>query len=508
MNYVLTKSKFCHGQVCPKRLWMMHNKQEEATEPSDYEDWISQQGDEVEKLAQSLFTSATLIDRNKQSWSECVNQTERLLKEKSKTLFQPAFCVDEVLIFCDILDRQIDGTYHLYEVKSFADIKKKIKKNEHDNFYINDLLIQIYVLTKYGLRVSKASIMYINKEYHRGDDIDADKLFAYYYLSDKDLKRLTEIPQKIKTLKNILAQKKEYQHEMGSYCKNPFDCIFKEYCLNLLPNDSLRKTNIFHWSTRDKLISEGQDRLSSLKLDDERVRKRLPAIHAELDKKDFIDYDALTQILEKFAYPLYFLDFECARYPIPRYQGQKPYELVPFQFSLHVLPSKEGNLEHCEFLYDIDADPAEQCAKQLCDLIKDTGSIVAFHSSYERDVLKHLANKFNDGRQQLNSFISRLLDLEIPFKSKEKICYIPGSMGYSSIKTILPLLFPEDDYTNLEVKSGDQAMVMYWMLIHSVDGIERQDIIDKLKKYCAQDTFSMVKIYNWLYVALANCEND
>lgn len=53
-------------------------------------------------------------------------------------------------------------------------------------------------------------------------------------------------------------------------------------------------------------------------------------------------------------------------------------------------------------------------------------------------------------------------------------------------------------YDQLEIKSGDTAIVKYWQLIHSLDESEHQKIISELKQYCHQDTLAMVKIYEAL----------
>ena len=55
--------------------------------------------------------------------------------------------------------------------------------------------------------------------------------------------------------------------------------------------------------------------------------------------------------------PASFLDFETINPAIPLYIGTRPYERIPFQWSLHVLDGS-GNLTHREFLNPDAEDPA------------------------------------------------------------------------------------------------------------------------------------------------------
>ena len=72
-----------------------------------------------------------------------------------------------------------------------------------------------------------------------------------------------------------------------------------------------------------------------------------------------------------------------------------------------------------------------------------------------------------------------------------------------SIKSVLPALYPDDpsmDYHNLEgsVKNGTQAMAAI-LKTQEVSEEERKQIEEDLIKYCALDTFAVVKVIKKLY---------
>src|ERR1035441_4576491 len=58
----------------------------------------------------------------------------------------------------------------------------------------------------------------------------------------------------------------------------------------------------------------------------------------------------LVQELKALKYPLYFMDFETLNPAIPRFQGMRPYQQIPFQWSVHVLRNPGAEPEHYEFL--------------------------------------------------------------------------------------------------------------------------------------------------------------
>ena len=59
------------------------------------------------------------------------------------------------------------------------------------------------------------------------------------------------------------------------------------------------------------------------------------------------------------AYPVYYLDFETILPAIPRYAGMRPYQTIPFQWSVYVRHA-DGRLEHSEWLCDSGRDPSRE----------------------------------------------------------------------------------------------------------------------------------------------------
>lgn len=65
--------------------------------------------------------------------------------------------------------------------------------------------------------------------------------------------------------------------------------------------------------------------------------------------RTFIDGLALQTWLSKIEYPISYLDFEWDTFPIPPYQNMHPFDVLCFQYSLHI-ERKNGTLGHVDFL--------------------------------------------------------------------------------------------------------------------------------------------------------------
>ena len=62
------------------------------------------------------------------------------------------------------------------------------------------------------------------------------------------------------------------------------------------------------------------------------------------------DIEGLKTTLAALTYPLFFIDFETINPAIPRFAGMRPYDHMPFQWSVHVQKEAGAEPEHHEFL--------------------------------------------------------------------------------------------------------------------------------------------------------------
>ena len=175
---------------------------------------------------------------------------------------------------------------------------------------------------------------------------------------------------------------------------------------------------------------------------------------------------------------------------IPVNDGLKPYQQIPFQYSLH----HENNgkiIEHYEFLAEPNKDFREDFIKSLITNLQHDGDILVYNIGFERGKLNDLIKFFPKYEHELQSIIERMKDLMIPFK--EKWFYLPEMQGSYSIKKVLPALVPELTYEKLPINKGDVASLEFLNLDKKSLELQKKIRVDLLE-YCKLDTFAMYKI--------------
>src|ERR1700688_4397433 len=76
---------------------------------------------------------------------------------------------------------------------------------------------------------------------------------------------------------------------------------------------------------------------------------------------------------------------------LPRFAGMRPYDQIPFQWSVHVQREPGATPEHFEFLATDKSDPRPAFISALCNTLGDRGSIVVYHQQFESQRLLDLA---------------------------------------------------------------------------------------------------------------------
>ena len=483
----LSKSKYCQGIQCKKILWLLKNKPEEMEEPDN--NAIMEQGNMVHEVARYMFGEHVNIEYD-DDLSEMVKDTYRTIESyEDVVITEASFNYENNFCSVDILKKHGD-TYEIYEVKSSTRLK---------DVYINDASYQYYILSSLGFKVTKCSIVVINCAYERVGDLDLDKLFTKLVITEEVITLQNKVKYVIKDINEYMASATEPHESIDRKCFEPYSCPFFKYCTKFLPHPNvfdlpvnpgvrcLKHYNAGYYSFEDLLNAKINDK--------ERQR-----IEFELyDKPDYIDKESIKNFLDTLTYPLYFLDFETYQMPIPLFDYVHPYEQIPFQYSLHYYEKPTSELQHTEFLGVAGTDPRRALAEQLVNDIPMDVCTVAYNMSFEKNVIKRLATIYPDLSEHLMNIYEHINDLEIPFSKRY---YYTKKMGSSSsIKYVLPALFPEDpglDYHNLElIHNGGEAMNTFKAMVN-MSPEEIAYTRERLLRYCELDTFAMVKIYTKL----------
>ncbi|MCL2216823.1 MAG: DUF2779 domain-containing protein [Defluviitaleaceae bacterium] len=435
----LSKSKFCAGLQCPKILWM-DNHMPDRFDSSVVNNSLTEDGNAVGDLAKGYF--------------------------RADVIAGASFAWDGNFCSVDLL-RRVSGGYELVDVKAYAVSEGSQTKNVKP-LYIQDMAYQVYVLNKCGINIKKVSILQLNRNYIRQGELDIHRLFVMIDCTDLVFRRQKNIEKRVGKIRAIATGESEPIFQTGSRCNNPNECGYKNWCFRHLPHGSGKQ------------------------------QQQASAIAENL--KPHINKKAIRDFLSTVRYPLYYLDFETFRQPVPLWDNLSPYTQIPFQYSVHIQQEPCGEAMHKEFLGKECVDPRRNLAERLCKDIPMDVCVLAYNMSFEKGRLKYLARIFPDLAPHLMNIHDNMADLAFPFQSGAYYC---PQMGCSySIKVVLPALFPDSpelNYSSLSlIKNGGDAMAAYATL-HKQPQEEVPKIREALLAYCKLDTLAMVKILEKLY---------
>ena len=480
----LSKSKYCNGLQCKKMLWLYKNKPEEKEEVNNQS--VFDNGNDVHEVARKLLGEDINIPFN-EDLTQMIKDTKEVMKQEKVIITEASFSYENNFCSVDILKKE-GNTYEIYEVKSSTELK---------DVYVDDVSYQYFVLTSLGLKVEKCYVAILNNRYVRKGKLDLNQLFKKIDVTDEVVSKQAQVKQMIKDMNKYMEQKKEPKDDIGIHCFKPYKCPFFKYCTRHLPESNIFEINEINVNEKLKLYVEGIVSLEDLLKEDISNEAKQHIEYELYDKEDYIDKKSIKEFLNTLSEPLYFLDFETFALPIPKYDGTRPYQQVPFQYSLHYI--EEGKLYHKEFLAESGVDPRKLIAESLVRDIPKNVPVLAYYMSFEKGRIKELAETFPDLKDHLMSIHDNIKDLIVPFKNRSY--YAKGMHGSASIKYVLPAMFPNDEslnYKNLElVHNGDEAMNIYARL-GEYPKEEQEYIRERLLKYCELDTYAMVKIYEKL----------
>jgi hypothetical protein len=320
-----------------------------------------------------------------------------------------------------------------------------------------------------------------------------DQLFLFEDLTRTVIEREGWVRQEISRLRETLAQGQPVT-DIGEHCSDPYPCDFQGHCWAHIPEYSvldLAKRGMNPWD----FYRQGIVRLEDIPKDGLSPVQALQ-VEAYLDREERVNPEGIRAFLDTLWYPLYFFDFETFMMAIPMYDGTRPYQQVPYQYSFHSLQGEHSDLVHAEFLAEPNVDPRRPLVEQLVRDISDNACVLAYNASFEKTVLSQLADWFPEHRDKLETIIANLRDLAVPFRNRD--CYHWQMKGSYSQKMVLPALVPGMGYEGLGIQDGGMAMEGYFRMCRCGDPGEVEKASQGLLDYCRMDTLGMVRLHEKL----------
>ncbi len=483
----ISKSKFLHGLQCPKLLWCHYNAKLLFPEIDDELQATFEQGHEVGSLARKMFSDGLEIGTGPKDFESAIQLTQKHLPLR-RPLFEATVSANGGFARADILNPVGKDEWDIIEVKSATGLK---------DVHIPDVAFQFWVFTGAGIIIRRCFVCHINNEFVRHGEINPKEFFTFRDVTAKVAELTRNIAEQVGSMRMTISAATCPDIQVGKHCDNPYACPFREHCRSFLPTQNVLELYDDKKGRRWDLLKRGVFRIAEIPEDYSLSAKQGIQRATAISGKPHVSQKAIQTFLKNLEYPLHFLDFETFSTAIPIFDGTKPYQQIPFQFSLHVVREVGAKPEHRKFLAHGRNDPRAEFMRQLKAAIEPVGSIVVFNATFEKQRLKEGAEFLPEHEQWVAALNDRIVDLLNPFRAFN--FYHPDQCGSASMKSVLPALTGKD-YTSLEIQEGGAASREFVRVTFGdVSESERKRVRQALDEYCGQDTEGMVWILDALW---------
>ncbi|MBD3165940.1 DUF2779 domain-containing protein [bacterium] len=455
----LSKSRILSHRQCALRLYHELHHPTRGGEPGPAGRFYIEEGRRVGEVARSRFPGGVLVDVPFFDVKQSVARTWELIDDPNvPAVFEASFEWNGVYVRADIMERRHDG-WGLWEVKSVLHAKER---------HLYELALQRTVISlamaeRDGARdtdaVAKAGLLLLNRNYvYEGGEYDTRHMFAAEPRTRETARLQKMVLRDIERARETMMEETTPPILPDEHCYNPYPCPFLDVtCETPEPHELLSMPGV-GVSKLEQLQKEGIHSINDFMEEDPMLtlqgRRALKAIR----NGGRVIEPGLVEELAKIEYPRMFLDFEAAQAPLPRWVGTRPFERLPFQFSLHIEP-RPGERLHEAYLHETADDPRRPLAEALLQATSQFPEApILSYSAYEKQVIHDLSLHLPDQAESLRGLKKRLVDL-LPIVMNH--IYDVGFNGGYSIKVVLPALVPELDYSDLEVADGTTASVYF-----------------------------------------------
>jgi hypothetical protein len=485
----LTKSDYMHFLTHPAWLWMSKYDKASLPEIGEIEQAIFDQGYVVQDEAHKLWPDGHEV---KAILTEGVEESARLMAAGGpKVLFEGSVLTRRRLYArADVLVRADDNAWDLYEIKSSTKVK---------DTHTQDLAFQKLTFEESGYKIGRCFVVHLNAQYVRVGDIDPGELFEVIDVTDQVEPLAHQTATQVKAALTVIAQgspKPDDAPELASSWKY-WHPIYRLLHPDI-PDDSVLNLCRVTPSLLRRLRAADLNRIQGIPLDFPGLKSpQVAQIEVARAGRPNIHAIRIAHQLNGLVFPLYFLDYETASSAVPIWQGMRPYQQLPFQYSLHVIEKPGDTVKHLGYLAQSGDYPVTGLLEQLRSDIGPRGSVIVWYKPFEMGCNEAMGILHPEYAEFLHDVNRRVFDLMEIFSNQ--LYSHSNFFGSASIKKVLPVLVPELNYKDLGIGEGMTAQLR-WMKAAAGEYTSEgaRHVYDDLIEYCGQDTLAMVRIYEHL----------
>lgn len=441
-------------------------------------------------IAKKLFPNAIDVAEESSCFEEALDITKRVLRT-GRAVFNGCFTSSIGAAKADIIVPLNDDFKELLVICPTRGVHP---------LFIEKIAHTAAVLLKNGIELRRISLLKPNPDYRKTDMFDPQRYFIKQVITGRIAARIHEVEDNVSDIFKVIRLPHPPEQVYDKHCYNPQVCMFFENCWGILPDFNI--LSLYRGGKKaKKLMEAGILDLSQISNDVELTEKQQIQVIATKTGEPFVNKRAIKQFLKKLKYPLHFLDFETIAPPVPLFKNTKPFEMVPYEFSLNIQDESFADVKTINYIAENVEDPRPEILKILSVQIKSEGSIVAYNAGFEIACLRDCVRAYPEFTEWFEGIRERMVDLLKPFKSLDY--YHPEQRGSASLKAVLPCLTGVS-YSRLAIKNGDQAAECFLkMMGDDVSAEEKVAIKRQLEEYCFTDSIGML----WIIEALKKLVN-
>lgn len=503
----LSKSEYLMYLKHPTWLWLKKHDKNKLPEPDANLQAMFDTGNLFETFAEKRFEDIARVGfENYQEYLSMPDRTKEVMAGGATVLSQARFEVDfkpvvntKLTCICDVIERIDDTTLDLYEIKSSTKVKPE---------HLADLSFQLTVLELAGYTVRNIAVIFCNNQYTRQGEIDPLQLATHQDVTRQVFELQAHTKRNIEAALQTCLQEEMPDPTPRRVKMGAFKEWMQIYQLIKPVEDKYSIYNLY--SPAPEQLGQLEDmhitNITDIPSDFHLKPKQSWQVEATKLGEPLIDQNRIKNFLDTFTYPLYFLDYETLSSIVPPFDGLRPYQQLPFQYSLHILDKPDGNLQHKEFLHSLETCPIDPLLEQLQSDIDEIGTVLVWSEGFEKSCNDLMGQMRPEYATFLEGVNTRVKDLMLPFAKgwyKDKDFF-----GSASIKKVLPVLAPELSYGDMDISEGATAQRLWMQSV--LDGAgseeEKNKLMEQLRAYCELDTYAMVKVFEFL-VAITKGES-
>ncbi|MFB6181692.1 MAG: DUF2779 domain-containing protein [Candidatus Magasanikbacteria bacterium] len=482
----LSKSDYIKFLKHPAWLWLKKHKPHLLPEPDEDDEAAFDAGDRFEQKVYEIFPEAVEVDFD--DYEQMSEKTKRIVESEAETILQPKFQAGRLTCICDILKRVEDNTFHLFEIKSTTSVKPEHK---------HGLAFQTLLLETCGLEVRGIGVIHVDRNYVREKEIDPTGVSKLEEVTTQVRDQINDTKKEIKQAAKVVESQSmpdpSPRHVQVGKTEDWME-IYRH--IHDLESDS-----IYHLTNSRKKLTKLEDKgvetVGEIPQDDLNLSDRQSwYVETVKDDKRIIEREKIRKFLDSLTFPLCFLDYETARDVVPPYEKTRPYQQIPFQYSMHILGEPDGELEHRHYLHKDETHPVASLVEKMKQDIPEEGSIIVWNEWFEQRCNDNMAQIHPEYTEFLQGVNERIVDLMTPF---EKGWFVNKKFrGSASIKNVLPVLVDDMDYDKLDIQDGRAAQRRWMNAVLREQRIDKEKLFAELEQYCRLDTLAMVEIWRVL----------